>query len=160
MHTVKAWNDNFPLTLVMSPPRLFPMKNSYRMVQTWRLAPLHQFDYWVLSRRSADFGLLGFNAELPQVSNYAELQYGWDMKRDEFSKMRQTSELCCLCNSVTFKGVESVTASQVEQCCTWKKKEVGILLLLLQLLLFLNNHNNCCCCYCFSVRTLRKWRGM
>lgn len=159
MHIVKAWNNNFPPTLVMSPPTLFPMKNSDHTVQTWPLAPLRQFDYWVLSRCSGDFGLLGFNAELPQVSNYAELQYGRDIKRDEFSKMRQTSELCCLCNSITFKGVESVTVSRVEQCCTLKKKEVGILLLLLQLLLFLNN-NNYCCCYSFSVRTLRKWRSM
>jgi len=51
--------------------------------------------------------------------------------------MRQTSELFWQCNSITFKGVESVTASEAEQCCTLKKKEAGFLLLLLQLLLLL-----------------------
>lgn len=52
-----------------------------------------------------------------KLAGDAVLQCGRDIKRDELSKMRQTSELCWQCNSITFKGVEFVIASQVEQCC-------------------------------------------
>lgn len=59
--------------------------------------------------------------------------------------MRQTSELCWQCNSITFKELESVTASHVEQSCALKKKVVffyGCYLLIIVIVIIIDNNSN------------------